>query len=433
MSAPNSIARPCLRIAGAGFSGLTAAYFLQKKLGPTVTIEIYDKAQRVGGLIQSEMTSFGLVEKAANAFLASTKLFDMAQDIGCPLIPARKLSRKRYIFRGGALRRWPLSLGETLKTLWTFVWAPSRAPRSRETIYDWGLRVLGPAATNFLLAPALQGIYAGDPKKLSATLILSRFFKAKKSPEVSPPYRGSVAPEKGMGSFLTALHRHLEAQGVRFYLGTPLPLEEASEATVLAVPPPAVEPLVSTLLWGAPSLRALVPAEQRALREFSKTEMVGITSLTIFYAEKSDHAKGFGVLFPRSEGQKVLGILFNKDIFPDRCPEAYYSETWIYHHQPDLSADEWMKIVDREREEIFKSQGRRMSFSIQHWPQAFPHYTVNLESALQDLPRADWARHGLYLCGNAYASLSLSQIVERNFELAQSFQWPSERVKNTNV
>ncbi|MEZ4816092.1 MAG: NAD(P)-binding protein [Bdellovibrionota bacterium] len=68
------------RIVGAGFSGLTLAYYL-KKIEPEAPIVVVEKNSYVGGLLQTEKTPYGVAEKAANAMLDSEELRFIAGDI----------------------------------------------------------------------------------------------------------------------------------------------------------------------------------------------------------------------------------------------------------------------------------------------------------------------------------------------------------------
>jgi hypothetical protein len=116
----------------------------------------------------------GLVESAARGFTSSeraTALFAAAGVEACPTLPE---SRRRFIFRQGRPRRWPLSPAETIGAAARVAFAWTRRdhrPHAGESVAAWGHRVIGPAATRWLIAPALQGIYATPPDVLSAAAI----------------------------------------------------------------------------------------------------------------------------------------------------------------------------------------------------------------------------------------------------------------------
>src|SRR2546421_6847409 len=213
--APNgAVFMPTITVVGAGFSGLATAYFLVKR---GLKVRIVEKSNRAGGLIETLHTEHGLVEKAANGILCSAKLEAIADDVGVPLLTTRREGRKRFVYRGKP-RQLPLNVFEMLKTgARVATHATSFSPRPFESIGEWGRRVGGDAATDYLLIPALGGIYAGDPDRLSASLI---FAKAKlpdhlrtNKPEKGKLH-GTVAPPQGMQQLTDGLRNWLEKAGV---------------------------------------------------------------------------------------------------------------------------------------------------------------------------------------------------------------------------
>src|SRR2546430_1468928 len=216
--APNgAIFMPTITVAGAGFSGLATAYFLTKH---RFKVRLVEKADRAGGLIKTIRTEHGLVETAANGLLSSARLEEMCADIGVPLVAARREARKRFIYRGKP-KQLPLTVAELVALAGRFTVNSARLrPRQFESIYDWGRRILGRGATDYLLVPALGGIYAGDPNRLSASLI---FGKANlpdhlhtNRPEKGK-LRGTVAPPNGMQQLIDGLRDYLSSAGVEFH------------------------------------------------------------------------------------------------------------------------------------------------------------------------------------------------------------------------
>jgi len=99
-----------INVVGAGFSGLTTAYFLTKK---GFKVRIFEKSDRAGGLIRTIRTEHGLVETAANGLLSSARAEAMCADLGVPLIMTRREGRRRFIYRGKP-KQIPLTIGDLL-------------------------------------------------------------------------------------------------------------------------------------------------------------------------------------------------------------------------------------------------------------------------------------------------------------------------------
>jgi oxygen-dependent protoporphyrinogen oxidase len=205
-----------VKVIGAGFSGLVTAYFLIKE---GFQVQMLEKNARAGGLIRTIQTEQGPVETAANGIRNSVRLEAMCVDIGVPLQPTRREARARFIFRGEP-KRFPLSGPEVLKLGFRLAAsATSLRPQPLETIVNWGRRVIGAAATDYFLAPALSGIYAGDPERLSASLVFGQAAlpeHLQTTRPFKPKLHGTVAPLNGMQQLIDGLCEYLERAGADF-------------------------------------------------------------------------------------------------------------------------------------------------------------------------------------------------------------------------
>jgi oxygen-dependent protoporphyrinogen oxidase len=387
-------------IIGAGFSGLTQAYFLTKK---NIQVEIFDEQAQPGGMIQTKVTPQGLVETAANGIWNSPAFEELIQDLQLPLAPRKEERKNRYIFRAGP-KRWPLSNTETAKASakffrhWLFRSAP---PRDDETIEQWGLRVGGRAFTDYMLAPALQGIYAGDVTRMSAELVVGRFFE--KNKKRKPNLRGTLSPDRGMGQLMEELTIWLKKRGVQFHLGEKI--IELNGPTVIA-----------TSAWKAAEILQGQSPELAGILQ--KVEALPLISATLFFQNAPDRTRGFGCLFPTDQKFNALGVLFNTDIFERRGRGR--SETWMLGgalsaNLLDKSDDELLSLISDDRVRLFSRFDKPLEVSIQRWPRALPHYTVELKRALATLRLPD----GVYLTGNYLGRIGLSRILEFNSELAE--------------
>lgn len=400
------------RIVGAGFAGLVAAYELVRQ---GYTVEIFEKMNRVGGLIATKKSSLGLVETAANGVLNTALFEELCRDLNVPLVGTQKASKKRYIFRNKKPRRLPLSLSGVFKLLWGF--SKIKRPVAFETIADWGKKNFGSEAVDFLIAPALQGIYAGDAYKMSSSLILNRFFiKTDRRPA---KLRGSVSPQEGMGQLMEALHSWLLERGVVFHLG---------ESFSFSSPQDLKRTLVATSASSAAEiLKTVAPKEAVALKSI---EMLPLVRATLFFKEERK-LKGFGCLFPPSEKFNSLGVLFDDSIFDrpqnlssqEHCNDFCKSvESWILGGAFDKSihqlADE--QIVEKilmDRARVLNVKEQPIQVIITRWPEALPHYTCHLEKVLLDLS-PEIKNH---LIGNYLGKIGLSQILEETILKVQRF------------
>jgi oxygen-dependent protoporphyrinogen oxidase len=399
-------------IVGGGFSGLTLAFELQQK---GFQVEVLEK-KSWGGLIQTQFLPEMQVETAANAFLMSERLGDLAQAIGCELIATQTIAKRRFIFRGMP-RRWPLSLSSTFRILFrilpVLILDRGRfAPKPMETVQAWALRVLNQEMYDYLISPALQGIYAGDVRELSASLLFGYLFEKKKkrcrqsaSAQKTKSLKGSVAPRNGMGEFIQKLRRTLEGRGVLLKVQEVHDLKELDGPKVLAVPPP--------------ELGSLLAASYGDDLGWSRVPMLNLVRLTVGFRSPQKKVDGFGILFPESEKFNSLGVLANSQIFENRGD--LYNESWILGgarspEMSDLTDSRILELILEDRARALGVRDEVSSFKVIRWPQGLTHYTVAHEKFLQDqkpLPK------DVFLTGNFLGRLGLSKILEQNAELAE--------------
>jgi oxygen-dependent protoporphyrinogen oxidase len=396
-----------IKVVGAGFSGLATAYFLTKQ---GFTVKIVEQSPRAGGLIQTIKTPHGLVETAANGLLNSARLEAMCADIGVPLQATRPDGRKRFIFRKSP-RQFPLNISDVLALSLRLAGNATRlGPRQFETIAEWGRRVLGDGAADYLLAPALGGIYAGDPKRLSASLIFGRAalpaHLGTRPPERAT-IRGTVAPPNGMQQLIDGLCVYLKSAGVEFVFDHQAHAG-GDEPTLVCVSATAA----------AKYLAAVAPKTSQAL---AGIEMLSLVMATCFFAPQPARLKGFGCLFPSDQGFRARGVLFNDCIFEGRGPA--HGETWIFGGALDpqavhLSDQELTELIATEHERFFGRKDNALDTQITRWPRVLPHYSIDLERILMTLPEPP---PNIRLVGNYLGRIGLAKILERAAVVAEDF------------
>lgn len=398
-------------IIGGGFSGLTLAYELVKQ---GVSVTLFEKSPKHGGLIQSYRTDQMLVETGANALIHNEEVHNLFLNLGLPYFKVKKESKRRFFFHQSELKQWPLGFFETVLLLFRvlkiiFKGFSRAKPIERETVYQWGLRLLGKAFTEQVLGTALNGVYAGNIEEMSASLILGRFFRQKKSGQRK--YKGSIAPENGMGQLIDKLKSHLSDQGVIFVQQEVLSLKDFDHPVVLAV-----------------SLSHLSRFRQEVDFACDHLTMLPLVRATISIQSPQNKIEGFGALFCPDEGLKSLGVLANTMIFEERGP--VYNESWIIGgtRSPEVlnfSNEEVKKLITHERSILFSRSTKALEsiseIEVIRWPQALPHYDLRLEDWLESLSKKKFVnqqKQKIYLTGNYLGRLGLSQIYEMNQELA---------------
>lgn len=401
-----------INVVGGGFSGLTVALFLAHK---GFKVCLYEKQNRLGGLLGTHKTPHGLAEQAANGMISTESSQALFKELGLKPLGPLKTARSRFIFDGRP-KRWPLQALESVLFAARVGYKLFRKgkseflPASGETLQSWGLKNLGSAATFKILEPAMQGIYANELKDLSASLILNPLLKKAQAPKKSP-YKGQITAEQGMQDLINALEKKLRQLGVEIHLGQELDLQNLQVPTVLATSLKDTQNLLKDVL---PEVGEL----------FNQTQMSSLISVKVFFAETPSEHQGFGVLIPRDQNLRTYGVLRNSFIFTGR--DQNYNETWILGGLDNedlltLNDSELMDLILKERRQIFGLDHPPLSYLIHRWPQALPVYNTELESALNNLKKINH-QAPIYLHGNYLGGIGLSKILERSHSLANRLE-----------
>lgn len=405
-----------VQIVGAGFSGLSLAWELQKK---GFQVEIYEQSEKVGGLIQTIRTDSHLRETAANGVLYNERFAGLAQELEVPFVPTNPQAKKRYIFRDGKMRRWPLKFFESLKLFFKglvffvkYKITHSFGEKPQESLQDWAERMFGSAFVQYVLSAGIRGIFAISPKNLNATAVLNSFKAVIVNKQKN--LRGTWAPQFGMGQLIQALHVKLQNKNVLFCKRKIESLSDLSidKNNIL---------ILATAAWDA--------AQILKISALNKITAIPLLSVTCVWPESVSVPEAFGCLVNEQDSFFSKGVLFNRSLFNNRGPCA--SETWIVGQ--DLSnnlnqaseicqlsdAEIKVKILQDRHRLTGQTQAEPQEFYVQRWPQAIPAYDHNLSYFLEALSDENFLPKHVFLTGNYLGKIGLAKIYDNNILLAE--------------
>lgn len=389
-----------IAVVGSGISGLLTSYFLVKK-GCKVTV--FDRNAFPGGKLQTVQTPYGPAETAANGILADALVEEVCADVGVALIGTKKTSKARYIYSNKKPRRWPLGFKDSLGLLAFFLkkpWKDQNALKGK-TLEAWLKLYVSSRVVERLFSPACQGIFGAGAEDLSARLVMNYFFNSGK--RAKGKLRGTVSAQGGMGEIIAALKKSLLSRGVQFVH------QDVTDLKALVAEYQDVV-VATELSSAAQMLQAIKDYRGQVL---STVPTVDLMSINVFWKNQAAGYPGFGILFPRGEGVKALGVLQNTFIFPERSKDAL-SETWIYRMQ-DVDEDP-LATVSRDRYEVLGGGEELKASRINAWPKALPLYGLKLEEVLDNFPPG---HPRIHLMGNYLGEIGLNRLFARAKQLAQ--------------
>jgi oxygen-dependent protoporphyrinogen oxidase len=443
-------------VIGAGVSGLTVAYALQKR---GVDVAVVDAGEAPGGVIGTRERDGFLYETGANSALDTTpELNALFDDLG--ILAERRdagpMGSKRFIVRDGRLVALPASPGAffttsafTLSAKLRLFREPfvARAPgEAEESIADFVRRRLGSEFLDYAIDPFVSGIYAGDPERISVPAAFPRLhaLEQKYGSLIGGQIRGARERRQRGEASKNAAKSFSFARGMdtlaRAIAGRLAHCEQGVRVTSVARSPHGFE--VNTLRRGepmryaarsvvvsaaahsaAPMFAASVPALARALGAIEYAPVCVVASA--FRREDVAHPlDGFGVLVPKKEARRVLGTLFSSSLFEGRAPAGHVLLTTFAggRRNPEMTALDDDALAQTVGDELAALLDARNALwhEIVRWPQAIPQYTIGHLARIAAVDAAAAPLPGLHFCANWRGGVAFGDCVKNGVAMAVS-------------
>ena len=444
-------------VIGAGICGLACAYRLAQ-LGVSVTV--LESSNLPGGMIQTSEADGFLFESGPQSFQGTLGLLQLARDLGIEAeLQLSDRRAPRFIVRNKKLRELPLSPPALLAS--SFLSAASRwkiasepfkrtkSPAEDESIANFARRKFGNEILEYLVAPFVSGVYAGDPEQLSLRAafpsleqwerefgsvvrgaIKSRSSqKEKAAPSLCSFQRGVAALPRAFAAKLGGnIQASVTATSVAKIAGETKPAFEVkltransgaiesrvSDTVILATPAYAASNLLDLL---APNL-----AKSLAAIPYAPVAVVA----TAFKRRQVSHIlNGFGFLVPRKEGVRTLGTVWNSSLFPGRAPTDSVVMTSFIGGATDLeivrhSDAEILKIVEADNASLLQILGAPIASRVWKHSRALPQYNLRHGHIVESIREGERALPGIFLTGNYLEGPALGKCVENGFKTAEA-------------
>lgn len=187
-----------------------------------------------------------------------------------------------------------------------------------------------------------------------------------------------------------------------------------AQAVVIATPAYTASHLVSSL--SAPLARSL-----------SGIAYAGMAVIGAGYHAKQvgTAIDGFGVLIPRSEKYRTLGIVWNSSLFPDRGVEGRTVLTSMIGGATDpeiveKSDREILAVAEYESARLLAITGQPILSRVWKHPKALPQYNLGHGHAVEAVRESERAIPGLYFAGNYLEGPSIGKCIDRGSQVAEA-------------
>jgi oxygen-dependent protoporphyrinogen oxidase len=454
-------------VVGAGISGLSVAYALQKQ---GVDVLLVDSSDRAGGVIRTVQRDGYLIECGPQSFSGNSRITAISNDLG--LSEARLTAdprSPRYVLLDGQLRAVPGSLptlltspffaGGTRSAILRDVLGSSTAPASDESIASFVRRKFSDTLLDRLVGPFVSGIYAGDPEKLSLRAafpllheaesisgsVLRGFFKAAKKRRasgtpVAGSGRGSLQTFRDGNEMLTTalaaalgerLRLNAQLSGLQYLKSndaTNAARFSATLRTSRGVDTIEAERLVIAVPTDA-AARLLATLDSRFESTLTAIEYAGVAVLSLAYrcTDIGHDAQGFGFLVPRSAKLNLLGVVWNSSLFPGRAPEGQELFTCFLGGATNPavlqnSESEIVALAHRELAPLMDLRNPPAFSNLTVWPRAIPQYNLGHADRMAAIEAARSAYPGLWFAGNYLDGPAIGACVDRAAKIAEEIR-----------
>jgi protoporphyrinogen/coproporphyrinogen III oxidase len=449
-------------VVGAGISGLSTAFALQKSGVDTLLIE---SASRPGGVIKSVKRDGYLIECGPQSFSGNRCVRALCEDLG--ILEERVLADSRaprYVLVDGHLQLVPMSPpsllfsplmgGGTRTAILRDLFGKSQAPEPDESVASFIRRKYSDTLLDHLVGPFVSGIYAGDPEKLSLRAAFPMLYEAEKASgsilrgvfKVMKTKKKSASPgprerptlqtfQEGNESLVRALAASL---GERLRCGVEINSLQYLDSRQAANAPRFRVTLLSaqgTQTWEAERLILAVPTDVAGKllasidplfeSNLGGVDYSGVAVVSLGYRDEDlgHPAEGFGFLVPRSSKISILGTVWNSSLFPGRAPEGYSLLTSFVGGatNPDAIRQSESTLVTQIHRELVPLLDVRKdpAFSnVTIWPRAIPQYNVGHTARLAAVENLRAKYPGLWFAGNYLEGPAIGSCVERASKVA---------------
>lgn len=439
-------------IVGAGLSGLSIAYELQKLQVPYQVLEVSD---HTGGVMKSIREDGFELDAGANTIAASPELLQYFSELGLDkeILQATAASKNRFLVRRQQLHAvspHPFKIMGSpylsRSSKWRLFTERFRKPApaaGEETVSDFVTRRFNKEIAEYVFDPVLSGIYAGNPDLMSVAEVLPALPRWER--EYGSVTKGLMKDKGAMGGrkiisfkggnqLLTNRLQQLLTTPVRFNCkvtdiatvdnGYRVSVVEngatggyTAEKIILATPAYSTAETITRL-----------DTVTAALLNNVHYPRMGVLHLGFDASALPQPLDGFGFLVPNAEHMHFLGAICNTAIFPGKAPEGKILFTVF------LGGARQEQLFDQLDQATLQQRVVAEITSLLHlsappvmqrfstWNKAIPQLNVghvNLRNAVADFEKK---YPGIHITGNYLQGVAIPALLQHAAALAASLK-----------
>ena len=459
-------------IIGGGIAGLSAAYYLSKKVFSgqlEAHILLLEMDQAWGGKIRTINEQGFVIEGGPDTFLASKPhAVRLCKELGLSerLHGTNPLQRQTYVLHKGRLLPLPEGLAMMIPTHFGSMAAsrllswpqkarmgldffiPAHPLNGDESLGGFISRRLGRAAYENLIEPLMSGIYAGDGDALSLAstfpslremeiqhggLVKGALEMKKKTTQAGKSTQGSrsafLTPTLGLAEIVTGLVAVLERNGVELRLNTRVKqLVRQGDGYQLQLQGGEIIP-ADGLVLASPAYASgdlLKPSDPSLAAELSAIPYISTATISLAYnqADLPRPLDGYGYVIPRREGRSALACTWTSSKFPHRAPEGMallrvFAGRAGQEHQIPWNEPGLLVLAQEEVRATLGIRAEPLLSRVFIWEKAMPQYNLGHPERLKRIDTALTRHPSLALAGNGYRGIGIPDCIRSGESAAE--------------
>ncbi len=445
-------------IVGAGLTGLTMAYYLNK-FGKKVLL--LEKNPVVGGVIQTHQKNGFIFEGGpTTGALSSEEMVELFDDLkaDCEFEGTSDASKERWILKNGKWRPLPGGLLQGITTsLFTWkdkfrIWGEpfrQKGTDPNESLAGLVKRRLGQSYLDYAVDPFVSGVYAGDPDLLITRFALPKLYKLEQ--EYGSFIKGSIKKKKepksklqkrvtrevfsvkgGLSNLINALKKNIPGDNILCGVEKVKihPLDHAYEVhylNSLGVASKVVADKVVTTVGGyvLKDMLSNLMGIDINLDPIFKVKYAKLVQIAVGYNKwEGKKINAFGGLVPGKEKKDFLGILFPGSLFKNRCPNggALLSVFMGGIKRPDIFEKSDEEIQEIVLKVVKSTLGEDKDPDLMHifrYPHAIAQYDISTGKRLQIIEEVESKFPGLLIAGHMRDGIGMTDRVKQGKRIAE--------------
>ncbi|MCM3762646.1 protoporphyrinogen oxidase [Alkalihalobacillus oceani] len=444
-----------IAVIGGGITGLAAAYRLEQVEG--IEYQLYEKTDRLGGKIQTELVDGFVIERGPDSFLARKESMSrLAREVGMEGELLANDTGQAYVLKGeqlypipgGAVMGIPTEIKPFLSTPLFSAAGKLRAARdlflspTLKANEDISLghffrRRLGDEVVDHLVEPLLSGIYAGDLNKLSLKATFPHFqqleqkhgslirgIKATRAPQPKAMDKKSkgmfLSFRQGLESFVHAIEQQLTPAAVRKNADISF-IRKEGERYLIGLADGTIESFDHIIMTTPPHVTARLLSAYPYFDYLREMEATTVATVALAFKEEAvnNPYEGTGFVVSKKSPYTITACTWTHKKWQHSAPLGY-ALLRSYVGRPDDSSiversdEEIVETVLHDLKQIMEIEGQPEFFRVTRWRQSMPQYHVGHTFKIAKI-KEDVARNlpGLHLCGAAFEGVGLPDCIDQ--------------------